>query len=652
MSASASRRFSRTKTGCFTCRARRKKCDETRDPETGACQRCRKSAIQCLGFPALKRAPPSAERRQLAAGAADTAGAAGRISTADAADTIGTAGTAGPSTPQQAPADLPPADPPSASQADDDDVSNVDILQLLDKPLDDLPWCLFDSIPTGSSSLEDARSLLATPLASSELPLAPTGAARLSNKQALDILADVFAATCTHRWRASKEVEESRMKLVSALSRRLHRSEVFALSVAALIAFQHFDRGSVQAQDNAKEQVLQDKWAAISQALSDTQIRRLTAFLEWLGADSKQRSRSAELRSPNDECSFLFDLADQVLVQVTWAADQEQELASMQCSPLENAAVVHVDKYLHAGMNLALIAYRHHSARHFQKQLRAVEDLLNNLLGRNHSVQLDAIHGLDAVGFRTFVWTDILNALLGCRSTTLHYNLASGADSATPLGETAADAIGDEGTRLRICFGCPEDVLLVLATIANLHFQLLHAHRNGAITGQGLASLPAWAFHQAHELQERLRKSQQRADARHQMRMQRGRREHHHLGNMWRHAASILLRTAIYREGPLTADNQAHLRAILDIWQQPHLRPTTVAWGNASMPLLCAAFVALSPADRHVCWDALTASGSAEKGRESYRSFVTHLWRRSEETGFVMLWQDALPSFGEVMSIM
>ncbi|PWN31430.1 uncharacterized protein FA14DRAFT_175612 [Meira miltonrushii] len=59
-----SQRFNRAKTGCFTCRARRKKCDETRDANTGGCQRCLKSGIECLGFPELRGAPLAAHSKK------------------------------------------------------------------------------------------------------------------------------------------------------------------------------------------------------------------------------------------------------------------------------------------------------------------------------------------------------------------------------------------------------------------------------------------------------------------------------------------------------------------------------------------------------------------------------------------------------------
>ncbi|KAL1705615.1 hypothetical protein EV121DRAFT_279474 [Schizophyllum commune] len=40
---------SRSKTGCYTCRIRRKKCDECKD-EDGSCSTCKRLNIQCLGF--------------------------------------------------------------------------------------------------------------------------------------------------------------------------------------------------------------------------------------------------------------------------------------------------------------------------------------------------------------------------------------------------------------------------------------------------------------------------------------------------------------------------------------------------------------------------------------------------------------------------
>ncbi|TBU33495.1 hypothetical protein BD311DRAFT_437937 [Dichomitus squalens] len=39
----------RAKSGCYTCRIRRKKCDEQPNEE-GACQTCVRLRLQCLGF--------------------------------------------------------------------------------------------------------------------------------------------------------------------------------------------------------------------------------------------------------------------------------------------------------------------------------------------------------------------------------------------------------------------------------------------------------------------------------------------------------------------------------------------------------------------------------------------------------------------------
>jgi len=39
----------RSKAGCWTCRIRRKRCDETQD-DTGACLACKRLDIECLGW--------------------------------------------------------------------------------------------------------------------------------------------------------------------------------------------------------------------------------------------------------------------------------------------------------------------------------------------------------------------------------------------------------------------------------------------------------------------------------------------------------------------------------------------------------------------------------------------------------------------------
>lgn len=50
-------RVTRVRTGCLTCRRRKKKCDEQRCPETGGCMRCRRAGFECVGFPQIKRMP-------------------------------------------------------------------------------------------------------------------------------------------------------------------------------------------------------------------------------------------------------------------------------------------------------------------------------------------------------------------------------------------------------------------------------------------------------------------------------------------------------------------------------------------------------------------------------------------------------------------
>lgn len=52
-SSTLARKVIRTRTGCLTCRRRKKKCDEQRNPETGGCTRCKQAGYQCEGFPQL-----------------------------------------------------------------------------------------------------------------------------------------------------------------------------------------------------------------------------------------------------------------------------------------------------------------------------------------------------------------------------------------------------------------------------------------------------------------------------------------------------------------------------------------------------------------------------------------------------------------------
>jgi len=78
----------------------------------------------------------------------------------------------------------------------------------------------------------------------------------------------------------------------------------------------------------------------------------------------------------------------------------------------------------------------------------------------------------------------------------------------------------------------------------------------------------------------------------------------------------------------------------------------TIAMGDAAMPMLVAAFVAVSSSDRKQCMDALEHIGQKEVGRSGYRRFVYKLWKRCDETGFGILWQDLLSDADETLAIM
>lgn len=141
--------------------------------------------------------------------------------------------------------------------------------------------------------------------------------------------------------------------------------------------------------------------------------------------------------------------------------------------------------------------------------------------------------------------------------------------------------------------------------------------------------------------------SQQEADARQDPDIRRDKRtcsktEHYSLGTMWRHAATILLHTTVYRQGPLSATNQENLCAILSIYSKGTLRPMTIAMGDPAMPMLLASFVAVSSQDRKTCMDALRQIGQNELARDQYRRFVQKLWKTSNDSGYGVNWFDLI----------
>jgi hypothetical protein len=502
--------------------------------------------------------------------------------------------------------------------------------------------------------------------------------------RALTCLSNFYAMFCWYRWQPTRR-SYTKDQLALALKKRMQRSEVLCISVAAVAACYGFG-DFVSIPDNSIKRSFIKHWNSTYEGVTSTKTRNLCAFLEWLGETSSNGitghhhiataqtmrqgtgSSQGEGQSQRDN---LFSLASRVLHEIAVAANQDQELPTNRSMPLDTAALVHVDKYLHAAMDLATFCYASQSAQAFTAQLDSTSSLLNSLLGRSQCVKLSDLQGIDTTGFRTFAWADVINAVLTGRSTLLHYLNDEDADRLRHDPQAAkddneegeqdgseddaveAEAISEDG--LEICFGCPDDVLVIIASIANLHYQLLHARKTGSLTGQGPESLPAWAVHAALDIGARLRLSQQEADDR-QNPSSRSKKscktEHYSLGTMWRHAAVILLNTTAYRQGPLAATNQERLHAILAIWSDGTLKPMTVAMGTPAMPMLVAAFVAVSSQDRKVCMDALEQIGQRECGRRSYRRFVQKLWKRCDDTGFGILWQDLIPEAEEALAIM
>lgn len=243
--------------------------------------------------------------------------------------------------------------------------------------------------------------------------------------------------------------------------------------------------------------------------------------------------------------------------------------------------------------------------------------------------------------------------------------------------------------QLRVSFGCPDDVLAILAAIANLNFMLSQARL--AATGTALSAgaaahvrsqqanatyshvrggdpagrlgpgpssptlhsmpgststqangahngLTAWAMQLTNEYQQALSASLDRAAT--------ARGGLPPLGSaameeMWRHGAQILLNTTLLGLGPLAPANRAACTAILKLWDLGRSVPAvTTACGNPALPLLLAAFVAVTEEDRRTCWEALHRIGQRERCRQGYRDFVYRLWRKQDRQGFAMLWTD------------
>lgn len=696
-----SQRFSRAKTGCFTCRARRKKCDETRDAATGSCERCLKSGIECLGFPKLRGAPLAAHSKKLKAAAAEgprrppvdesvqDARADDLASIGMQADTSSFYNHRSMSVTSAQQLERNPFAGANASPVDNvhtlDELSLSDIMRLeTPSPLmhassqypNDHHTSLFDpaadnglamqkssrfrqqepASPDGSLGLSDSFfSLAAVAAAASRNGGTGSGFGGLGSgigspipgltlndwmpdmfergstprllafpnvreeERALKSLAAFYGQFCWSWWvprRAGRTGRRSLQHVVHAIERRLRRSEIVCTTVAAVAACYGFGNHITLNNDMSVESFRQS-WERIYEVVCDTKTSSLCAYLDWLGASndaqiaregsvqstqtfgpenhpsassnmgmqspSATSSRAAqeewELSIPRNgdsgsssgskttsqsQADRLFSFASKVLARVALAAKQDQDISTDMSAPLEYAALVHVDIYLQAAMDLALFAYASRPANVFHRELNAAGSLLESLLGRGQSVRLSEIDGVETAGFRTFVWSDITNAVVSARSTRLHY-LFDDADRQHPRAGRSdgqgPDAKGKQQTErsdrnhdpsiasqvvdqtqgqeqarnssdarhrsltkrrsstrhshrkgVNISFGCPDDILVIFAHISNLHFQLRHARATGAIKGNGPESLPAWALQTAYDLARRIERSEQDAE--------------------------------------------------------------------------------------------------------------------------------------------
>lgn len=404
---------------------------------------------------------------------------------------------------------------------------------------------------TGQTTLASSRAVPAdlNQAISNEPSIAPIDEQQIeSSKQedrALTCLSNFYSMFCCYRWQPIRR-SYTKDQLALAVKKQLQRSEVLCISVASVAACYGFSQFVTMPENSIRRSFIKH-WDSIYDVVTSTKTRNLCAFLEWPGetsssgtagpkhiatAQTMRRTSSLQDLQGQSQRDVLFSLASRVLQEIALAANQDQELPTNRSSPLDTAALVHVDKYLHAAMDLATFAFASRSSHAFTVQFESATLLLNSLLGRSQCVKLSDLQGIETIGFRTFAWVDISNAVLSGRSTLLHYlsdkeALRLGTSSKDKVADDLANDDDDDSddedradaalTRedgLQICFGCPDDILVIIATIINLHFQLLHARNNVALHGQGPESLPAWAVHSALQIGSHLANSQQEADAR------------------------------------------------------------------------------------------------------------------------------------------
>lgn len=778
-----SQRFNRAKTGCFTCRARRKKCDETRDANTGGCQRCLKSGIECLGFPELRGAPlaahskkQKAEEDEKARKSAQSGQSNDDQSSHHSMQLIQT--SQAPSTnPEPASTfelsltdflhmDTPPSNEvisrfskrissrTTSGNATPDPISQEDNAQAMtawfnssilpfsqqtrneSEPITSIgspfPQFLLDDWMSSDvlNSLGNNSNGMPTNTGVTPRIMSPFQGIR-DEDRALKSLASFYAAFCMTWWLPKNDSKSKRRNLqhvIHAVERRLRKSEIACTTVAAVAACYGF--GNHQALfDNSTIESFRQSWERIYEVICDNKTSSLCAYLDWLGTNTmltnapdgdcgststaspsssgerneneqqgsttstKQRPWDVLINNPamqsivgresgsssqltsglpipqisqggpiEAQADRLFSFASTVLAKVAMAARQDQCTSNDILVPLDYSALIHVDVYLQASMDLALFAFTSRPEKIFHQELEAAGSLLESLLGRGQSVRLSEIDGVEAVGFRTFAWTDILNSVLSARCTRLHYLFErppSSEQNESTGGELISgtkrkhDSGDQDGTRTRkshrgisISFGCPDDVLVIFAHIANLHFQLRQARATKAIQGNGPEVLPAWALHTACDLAQKIEESEKNASKEEQSsnnpsQFEQGQRI---LATMWRHAAVIFLQTTAYRLGPLGKVNQERMKSIIDLWTTSNMEMNLIDNGNPAMPILFAAFIAQQKSERAVCREALRQIGRRERSRQGYREFVEKLWRRTDEMGFALLWHDVLDS--------
>ncbi|MCO5613658.1 hypothetical protein L7F22_067936 [Adiantum nelumboides] len=764
-----SQRFIRAKTGCFTCRARRKKCDETRDATTGGCQRCLRSGIECLGFPGLRGAPLAAHSKKQKAVEDEKARKSARSLQADSASNRRSqnVSTNPPPSTNESTANfvLPLNDllqmvtpPSSIKQINHDDNAqamnawlNPSIFQFAPQPIPTVegegglvsisspfPQLLFDDWISSDvlNSLANNANNVPTTTGVTPRIMSPFQGLR-DEDHALNSLASFYAAFCTSWWLPKNESKSKRRNLqhvIHAVERRLRKSEIACTTVAAVAACYGF--GNHQALfDNSTIESFRQSWERIYEVICDNKTSSLCAYLDWLSTNStmlitssgggagegdcgstpttspssvgerneidKQSTSSSKQQRPWEvlldnrtiqslagrstnsqsasnnnlaipqtsqggpieaQADRLFSFASNVLAKVAFAARQDQCTSNDILIPLEYSALIHVDVYLQASMDLALFAFTSRPEKIFHRELEAAGSLLESLLGRGQSVRLSEIDGVEAVGFRTFAWTDILNSVLSARCTRLHYLFENPDESGDNGGEVISGSKrkmnpnddAEETTKSRrsnrgisISFGCPDDILVIFAHIANFHFQLRQARETKAIQGNGPEALPAWALHTACDLGRKIEESEKNATEMltasnsDPSQFEQGQRI---LAAMWRHAAVIFLHTTAYRLGPLGKVNQERMKSIIDLWTTSNIEMNLIDNGNPAMPILFAAFIAQQKSERSVCREALKQIGRHERSRQGYREFVEKLWRKTDELGFAILWHDVLDS--------